>query len=192
MKEGCAFINMMAFYHSEQTALITQSICVCSCGALDERMSFICHIHNYTEYNEQWNVFSAFNPSKCTHLEQWAADCAAPGEQSWTSCRSRDSNPQPWVTSGRVSSPTLYPLGQRLPNIEGIKIKASPFASRELFKLKGQIKQLCPQIQQTCWNCFVYPTQTFKSQNKQLRQALSLSFGRRENGMFRQGTSSLI
>ncbi len=51
--------------------------------------------HNYTEYNE-WNVFSAFNPSKCTHLEQWAADCAAPGEQSWTSCRR---GPQPWVTS---------------------------------------------------------------------------------------------
>ncbi len=35
-----------------------------------------------------------------THLEQWAADCAAPGEQSWTSCRSQDSKPQPWVTSG--------------------------------------------------------------------------------------------
>ncbi len=63
-------------------------------------MSFICHIHNYTVYNEEWNVFSAFNPSKCTHLEQWAADCAAPGEQSWTSCQSQDSNPQPWVTSG--------------------------------------------------------------------------------------------
>ncbi len=27
-------------------------------------MSFICPIHNYTEYNEEWNVFSAFNPSK--------------------------------------------------------------------------------------------------------------------------------
>ncbi len=66
-------------------------------------MSFICHIHNYTEYNE-WNVFSAFNPSKCTHLEQWAADCAAPGEQSWTFCRSRDSKPQPWVTSGFKSN----------------------------------------------------------------------------------------
>ncbi len=49
-------------------------------------------------------VFSAFNPSKCTHLEQWAADCAAPGEQSWTSCLSRDSNPQPWVTSGFKSN----------------------------------------------------------------------------------------
>ncbi len=23
-------------------------------------LSFICHIHNYTEYNEEWNVFSAF------------------------------------------------------------------------------------------------------------------------------------
>ncbi len=42
---------------------------------------FFCHIHNYTEYNQQWNVFSAFNPSKYTHtwssghththLEQW-------------------------------------------------------------------------------------------------------------------------
>ncbi len=49
-------------------------------------------------------MFSAFNPSKCTHLEQWAADCAAPGEQSWNSCRSRDSNPQPWVTSGFKSN----------------------------------------------------------------------------------------
>ncbi len=63
-------------------------------------MSFIYHIHTYTEFN----VFSAFNPAKCTHLEQWAADCAAPGEQSWTSCRSQDSNPQPWVTSGFKSN----------------------------------------------------------------------------------------
>ncbi len=45
-------------------------------------MSFIFHIHNFTEYNQQWNVFSAFNPSKCTHLEQWAANAAAPGS-SW-------------------------------------------------------------------------------------------------------------
>ncbi len=37
-------------------------------------------------------------------LEQWAADCAAPGEQSWTSCRSQDLNPQPWVTSGFKSN----------------------------------------------------------------------------------------
>ncbi len=58
----------------------------------------------YTIIHEEWNVFSAFNPSKCTHLEQWAADIAAPGEQSWTSCRSWDSNPQPWVTSGFKSN----------------------------------------------------------------------------------------
>ncbi len=32
-----------------------------------KKYCFICHIHNYTEYNQQWNVFSAFNPSKCTH-----------------------------------------------------------------------------------------------------------------------------
>ncbi len=81
-------------------------------------MSFICHIHNYTEYNVEWNVFPAFNPPKCTHLEQWAADCEAPGEQFWginallkgltsvvdTFCQSRDSNPQPWVTLGFKSN----------------------------------------------------------------------------------------
>ncbi len=27
----------------------------------------ISQIHNYTEYNQQWNVFSVFDPSKCTH-----------------------------------------------------------------------------------------------------------------------------
>ncbi len=81
---------------------------------------FICHIHNYTEYNQQWNVFSAFNPSKCTHT--WSSGqptLRRPGS-SWrfgallkgltsvvdNSCRSRDSNPQP-----RISSPTLFPLG---------------------------------------------------------------------------------
>ncbi len=53
------------------------------------QMSFICHIHNYTEYNEQWNVFSAFNPSK---LEQWAADCAASGEQSGVRCLAQGSH----------------------------------------------------------------------------------------------------
>ncbi len=55
-------------------------------------MSFICHIHNYTEYNQQWNVFSAFNPSKCTHLEQWAADSAAPGEQLGVWCLAQGSH----------------------------------------------------------------------------------------------------
>ncbi len=88
-------------------------------------MSFICHIHNYTEYNEEWNVFSAFNPSKCTHT--WSSGqptLRRPGS-SWgfgallkgltsvvdTSCQSRDSNLQPWVTS-----PTLFPLGHDCPH----------------------------------------------------------------------------
>ncbi len=56
-------------------------------------MSFICHIHNYTEYNEEWNVFSAFNPSKCTHTwKQWAADIAAPGEQLGVRCLAQGSH----------------------------------------------------------------------------------------------------
>ncbi len=75
---------------------------------------------SHTQYNQQWNVFSAFNPSKCTHT--WSSGqptLRRPGS-SWrfsallkgltsvvdNSCRSRDSNPQPQITS-----PTLYPLG---------------------------------------------------------------------------------
>ncbi len=81
---------------------------------------FICHIHYYTKYNQQWNVFSAFNPYKCTHI--WSSGqptLQRPGSSRGfgallkgltsavdNSCRNRDSNPQP-----RIISPTLYPLG---------------------------------------------------------------------------------
>ncbi len=71
-------------------------------------------------------MFSAFNPSKCTH--SWSIGqptLRSPGS-SWgfgallkgltsvvdNSCRSRDSN-----TQLRVTSPTLYPLEPRLPPI---------------------------------------------------------------------------
>ncbi len=81
-------------------------------------------IHNYTEYNQQWNVFSAFNPSKCTHTwssgqptqqrpgSSWGIGALLKGLTSVVdnSCLSRDSNPQP-----RVTSPMLYPLEPRLP-----------------------------------------------------------------------------
>ncbi len=97
-------------------------------------MSFICHIHNYTEYNQQWNVFSAFNPSKWTHLEQWAASTVAPGSSWWfgallkgltsvvnNSCRSGDSKPQP-----RITSQTLYPLGHDCPQQQKKAPQAEP------------------------------------------------------------------
>ncbi len=60
-------------------------------------------------------MFSAFNPSKCTHTwssgqpgSSWGFGALLKGLASVVdnSCRSRDSNPQP-----RVTSPTLYPLG---------------------------------------------------------------------------------
>ncbi len=95
-------------------------------NVLEEEEFFICHIHNYTEYNQQWNLCSAFNPSKCTHT--WSSGQPTLGRpgSSWgfgtllegltsvvdNSCRSRDSNPQP-----RVTSPTLYPLEPRLPRL---------------------------------------------------------------------------
>ncbi len=37
-------------------------------------------------------MFSAFNPSKCTHLEQWAADTAVPGEQLGVRCLAQGSH----------------------------------------------------------------------------------------------------
>ncbi len=55
-------------------------------------MSFICHINHYTEYNQQWNAVSAFNPSKRTHLEQWAADTAASREQLGVRCLAQGSH----------------------------------------------------------------------------------------------------
>ncbi len=60
-------------------------------------MSFICHIHNYTEYNQQLNVFSAFDPSKYNTLGAvgsrhcgtrgavgGSVPCSRVSPQSWT------------------------------------------------------------------------------------------------------------
>ncbi len=64
-------------------------------------MSFICHIHNYTEYNQQWNepaVFSAFNPSKFTHTlgAVGSQHCGARGAVGGSVSCSRVS-PQSWT-----------------------------------------------------------------------------------------------
>ncbi len=90
------------------------------------------------------NLCSAFNPSKCTHtvvnihLEQWAANAAAPGEQLGIRCLAQGSHlscgieggestgyslPPPTIPAGPetrthdlwVTSPTLYPLGHDCP-----------------------------------------------------------------------------
>ncbi len=42
-------------------------------------------------------MFSAFNPSKCTHLEPAVR---RPGSSRGLPARRQDSNPQPWVTRG--------------------------------------------------------------------------------------------
>ncbi len=80
-------------------------------------MSFICHIHNYTEYNDEWNVFSAFNPSKWSSGQptlrrpgsSWGFGALLKGLTSVvdTSCHN--------LGLPRVSSPTLYPLGHDCP-----------------------------------------------------------------------------
>ncbi len=92
------------------------------------------------------NLCSAFNPSKCTHTvvnihpEQWAANAAAPGEQLGVRCLAQGSHlsrgieggesagyslPPPTIPARpetrthdlRVTSPTLYPLGQWFSNL---------------------------------------------------------------------------
>ncbi len=101
-------------------------------------------------------MFSAFNPSKCTHMEQWAANCAAPGEQSWTSCLSRDSNPQPRVTSGFKSNAlSIRPRLSIRPSLQYMNHRAaalsayleawglSPKSAKKLRKLQ-KIAQIAP------------------------------------------------
>ncbi len=100
--------------HDHVNIHILRSLLWDLCNNYQAQMSFICHIHNYTEYNQQWNVLSAFNPSKCAHT--WSSGqptLRRPGS-SWgygallksltsvvdNSCRSRDSKP---TTSGYKS-----------------------------------------------------------------------------------------
>ncbi len=86
------------------------------------QMSFICHIHNYTEYNEEWNVFSAFNPSKWSSRQPTlrrgavggSVPCSRVSPQSWTlpaRAGIRTTN----LGLPQVSSTTLYPLGHDCP-----------------------------------------------------------------------------
>ncbi len=85
-------------------------------------MSFICHIHNYTEYNQQWNVFSAFNPSKCTHTRSSGQPILRRPGNSWGFSALLKVSPQSHQGCGfeirtnnlglpRVSNSTHYPLG---------------------------------------------------------------------------------
>ncbi len=85
-------------------------------------MSFICHIHNYTEYNEECNVFSAFNPLGAVGSRHCGARGAVVGSVPCPRV-----SPQLWTLVARagirthnlglpqVSSPTLYPLGHDCP-----------------------------------------------------------------------------
>ncbi len=70
------------------------------------QMIFICHIRNYTEYNEQWNVFSAFNPSK---LEQSTVRGAVWGIGALL--KSPKVSPQLWTLTVGFELTTLGYLG---------------------------------------------------------------------------------
>ncbi len=126
------------------------------------KLRFICHIHNYTEYNEEWNVFSAFNPSKCTHT--WSSGqptLRRPGS-SWgfgalltwvvdTSCQSRDSNPQPWVTSGFKSNSLSF--RPRLPT------NYSPYSLLSfvvVFQFQKRVRHSNIMPQEYVWTIFAW------------------------------------
>ncbi len=63
---------------------------------------FICHIDNYTEYNQQWNVFSAFNPSKCTHT--WSSGHTHTHTHTRTHTHT---HPEQWAARGAVGGSGL-------------------------------------------------------------------------------------
>ncbi len=148
--------------------------------------AFICHIHNYTEFNQQWNVFSAFNPSKCTHTWSSGQPTLRHPGSSWgfgallrgltsvvdNSCRSWDSNPQP-----RITSPMLYPLGHDCPNArphvariwtqfleaENIPVLAWPAYSPDM----SPIEHVWDTLDQRIWQCVSVPANI-----QQLRSAI--------------------
>ncbi len=131
-------------------------------------MSFICHIHNYTEYNQQWNVLSAFNQSKCTHTwssgqptlrrpgSSWGFGALLKGLNSVVdnSCRSRDSNPRP-----RITSLTCYPLGYDC--LHWIKVTVHCSWSK-LTRLTWKIKIF---TRKSCKWCFVFHNPHMKKLN---------------------------
>ncbi len=61
------------------------------------------------------NLCSAFNPSKCTHtvvnihLEQWAANAAAPGEQLGVRCLAQGSHLSRGIEGGESTGYSLPP-----------------------------------------------------------------------------------
>ncbi len=110
-------------YSFQPSIRLNSSTYLCLVEEKEEEL-FICHIHNYTEYTQQWNLFSAFNPSESAHTWSSGQPTMRCPRSSWgfgallkgltsvvdNSCWSQDSNPQP-----RVTSPTLYPLGHDCP-----------------------------------------------------------------------------
>ncbi len=81
--------------YAEGVPLVSSDAASRSLEEHTEEEFFIGHIHNYTEYNQQWNLCSVFNSSKCTHTwspVQWAANAAAPGEQLGVRCLAQGSH----------------------------------------------------------------------------------------------------
>ncbi len=71
---------------------------------------FVTYTEYYTEYNQQWNVFSAFNPSECTHTGAAGSQrCGARGAVGGSVPCSRVS-PQSWTILPRSIRATTAPL----------------------------------------------------------------------------------
>ncbi len=130
-------------------------------------MSFICHIHNYTEYKGgmQWRTLQFLHlthpsgavgyndshscfycaPSRisvsCIHStvrrpgSSWGVSALLKGLTSVvdTFCQSRDSNPQPWVTSGFICNRLLTYCRFSLPSL----VQVYNFVSGVLWQLFG-------------------------------------------------------
>ncbi len=79
--------------------------------------------NNYTEYNQQWNVFSAFDPSKCahTHTHTWSSGhCSLRRSSSTTTACNFIQDSLVWNTLNYIN---IYYITVILPINISIEIK---------------------------------------------------------------------
>ncbi len=112
---------------------------------------FVTYTEYYTEYNQQWNVFSAFNPSECTHthLEQRAASGAAPGGQLGVRCLAQGSHLSRGQFLPRSIRATTAPLYMMPYTVLGVSFLISWTLQEQLIICHDDIRA---NRWQCCWS----------------------------------------
>ncbi len=125
------FIFLMIYIFKKRNTGICRSNNVrnATVGVRREEYFFIRLTHNYTEYNQQWNLCSAFNPSKCAHTWSSGQPMLMPGEQLGVRCLAEGSHlsrgqflPEPRFepTTSGYKSDTLSIRATTAPNVSTV------------------------------------------------------------------------